>query len=129
MRTRLIAALAAASLIGGCSTSSYEPVVDFKSSKSTDAVKYQSDLTECRALADKQNPAMDAGKDALIGGAIGAALGAALGAATGSAGTGAMIGAAAGGIGGGAHGGIDSATRQRNIVRNCLRGRGYAVLD
>ena len=55
----------------------------------------------------------------------GAAVGAAIGAITGSAGRGAGIGA----VTGGAESARISERERANVVSNCLRGRGYRVLN
>ncbi|HEU0118655.1 MAG TPA: glycine zipper family protein [Alphaproteobacteria bacterium] len=111
-------------LLSACADS-YQPVVDMKH---VDPNKYQADLAECRQYANQVDVAGDAGTDALVGAGIGAAGGAVLGAITGSAGMGAAIGAAGGGIAGGTGGGLNSGQRQKNIINNCLKGRGYKVL-
>ena len=117
--------------LSGCATAlspNYSPVVDFKMSKKTQA-QYQSDLAECKALASKR---MSAAKAAAVGTGIGAALGAGIGAATSAIfgvdiGQGAAAGALVGGVSGvgaGAKADID----QKQIIINCLSGRGYAVM-
>ncbi len=108
----------------GCA-SSYEPIVDMKG---VDAARYQADLDECRQYADHVDVGTSAGTGAAIGAAIGAATGAAVGAITGSPGTGAAVGAAGGGTTGLFGGGLRGGEKQRQVIRNCLRGRGYSVL-
>jgi len=105
--------------------STYQPVVDMQG---VDHYKYQRDLAECRGYAEKVSPFEDAGIGTLLGAAGGAALGAATGAAVGSPASGAALGAAAGGIGGAGYGGLSAAERQKAIINNCLKGRGYKVL-
>lgn len=118
-------ALALAIFISACAAT-YQPVVDMKG---VDHFKYQQDLSECRSYADRINPLEDLGVGTLLGAAGGAALGAATGAAIGSPATGAAMGAAAGGIGGASYGGLSAAERQKTIIKNCLKQRGYKVLD
>lgn len=117
-------ALTATFLVSACA-SSYQPVID---TKHVNMDKYQQDLSECRAYADQVDVAGDAGTDTLIGAGVGAAGGAVLGAITGSAGMGAAIGATAGGLGGGGSGTMSAIQRQKKIINNCLKGRGYKVL-
>jgi hypothetical protein len=107
-------------LLAGCA---YKPLIDPKTSRHPE--NYDTDLAECRALA-RGEPGAGAG--AAVGAAGGAIVGAAVASATGrgehagrAAGGGAVVGAA-GGAGRGARG-------QRGIVRNCMQGRGYSVLN
>ena len=124
---RLGMVLVAAFCLAGCAQS-YQPVVD---TKGVDSARYQQDLYECRQYAEQVSPA----GDAAIGGLGAAAGGAALGAITGaivpgvSAGTGAAVGAATGGVVGVAGGTAKGISDQRSIINNCLRGRGYSVLN
>ncbi len=92
---------------------------------------YTQDLTECKMMAQRVSgyTPEETIKGGLIGGAIGAAAGAAIGAATGNAGKGAAIGAAAGGIGGGAYKGIDAERKYKQAYINCMRNRGWNVID
>ena len=115
--------LSAAVLLAGCAStgtgSNFRPIVD---NKGVDLNRYEADLQECQAYA--KNTA-NAGKSGAGGAAVGAALGLALALIGGdkklaSAGTGAVIGGAAGAAAG--------EGSQRDIIRTCLRGRGYKVL-
>ena len=90
---------------------------------------YERDLAECRDFARRADPAADAAKGGVVGGAIGAAVGAVVGALTGNVGRAAAIGAAGGATGGVLRGGLRGGARQKRIIRRCLRGRGYRVLD
>lgn len=104
--------------VSGCA--SYRPVID---TKGVDMSRYEQDLAECQAYAQGENPAAQAA----IGAGIGAALGAAIAAAAGSRydrGASARVGAVSGAAAG-TGSGIQS---QMDIIRNCLRGRGYNVL-
>ena len=112
--------------LAGCA-GSYEPIIDRKAG--IDEAKYQQDLSECRGYAEQVSPAGDAATSAGIGAVLGAALGAIGGAITGSAGTGAAVGAAVGGAGGIASGIGSGVSSQKDIIRNCLQGRGYSVLQ
>jgi len=119
-------AVAMATLAGCAQT--YQPVVD---TKGHDTARYQQDLYECRQYAEQVSPAGQAAVGGLGGAAGGAALGAITGALVGgvSAGEGAALGAATGGavgVGAGAYRGIDE---QQRVIDNCLRGRGYNVLN
>jgi hypothetical protein len=117
----------AAVALAGCTATS-QPIVD---TKGVDNQQFANDKYECEQYADQANVA----GDAAIGAVGGAAGGAALGAITGalvpgvSAGGGAALGAAGGGLlglGGGAYSGVE---QKREIYRNCMKNRGYSVLN
>jgi len=115
-----------AAILSGCTATS-QPIVD---TKGVDSNQYAKDNADCQNYADNANVAGDAAVGAVGGAAGGAALGAVTGALTGGgAGTGAAIGAATGGLlglGGGAYSGVE---QKREIYRNCMRNRGYSVLN
>ena len=124
---RLVTLALAMATLAGCAQT-YQPVVD---TKGQDSARYQQDLYECRQYAEQVSPAGQAAVGGLGGAAGGAALGAITGALVGgvSAGEGAALGAATGGavgVGAGAYRGIDE---QQRVIDNCLRGRGYNVLN
>ena len=124
---RYFAAVAIAGILSGCSQTQ-QPMVD---TKGVDSARYSQDNYECQQYANQVSPAGDAAVGAVGGAAAGAALGAITGALVGgvSAGTGAAVGAASGGalgLGGGAVTGVQN---QREVYRNCMRGRGYNVLN
>jgi hypothetical protein len=117
----------AAVALAGCTATS-QPIVD---TKGVDASQYSIDDRECQNYASNSNVAGDAAVGALGGAAGGAALGAITGALVPgvSAGGGAALGAATGGLlglGGGAYSGVE---QKREIYRNCMRNRGYSVLN
>lgn len=111
--------------LGGCAAPSganYRPIVD---TKGVDFNRYEADLRECQNYATQT---AGAGESAMTGAAAGALFGAVVAAAggrsysrTSSAGIGAVTGAAGAGLQG--------ETDQRNIIRRCLAGRGYRVLQ
>lgn len=108
-------------LVAGCATTpSYRPVVDMQG---VDANVYERDLVECKTYATQISPGQSAATGAIVGTAFGALLGAAVGGSN-NVGLGARVGAAEG-IGLGAASGVAS---QFDVVKNCLRGRGYRVL-
>ena len=117
MRKLVVCASVAALL--GCA--GYQPVVDMRG---VEPSRYQSDLAECQQYARQRDPATQAA----AGAAAGAVFGALLAAAAGSRfdrGAMARVGAVSGAAGGASHG----AQSQMDIVRNCLSGRGYSVLN
>jgi len=98
------------------------PIVDMRG---VDPVVYRMDLAECSEYANQvavgQKAATGAVAGAVIGGAVGAVAGHHDAKAGAGAGAGAIIGGAKG-VGYGLH-------ERRTVVRNCLRHRGYAVLN
>lgn len=125
---RSISAISILTLAAGLAAcaQTYQPVVD---TKNVDNAKYQQDLAECRRYAEQVNPYERGAMGTLLGAAGGAALGAVTGAVVGSPGTGAAIGAGAGGLTGAAIGGATGVEQQKQIIDNCLKNRGYAVLN
>lgn len=124
---KLLTLAVAMTTLAGCAQT-YQPVVD---TKGHDSARYQQDLFECRQYAEQVSPAGKAAVSGVGGAAAGAALGAITGALVGgvSAGTGAAVGAATGGavgLGSGAYSGVEE---QERIINNCMRGRGYNVLN
>ncbi|PVZ72602.1 glycine zipper domain-containing protein [Pelagibaculum spongiae] len=93
------------------------PIVD--RAAGFDSVKYQQDLAECEQVSQQV-------KAKGVGGAVGGAVvGGLLGAISGDAAEGAGVGA----ILGGASGLADTKDEKTLVVRNCLKGRGYNVLN
>jgi len=97
------------------------PIVD---TRGVDMEAYESDLEDCFGFADQ----VEADNRILTGAATGAVVGGVIGAAAGNSETakrGAGVGTASGTLSGT---GKVMAERQR-VVRNCLAGRGYLVLN
>ncbi len=106
----------------------YTPVVDPGSVHNSD--RYYRDQAECRAIAKQGAPGWkDTAKDTVVGGAVGTGTGALIGAIAGDAVKGLAYGAVIGGVAGGAKGVYDSEKGYEQIYRNCMRGRGYNVLN
>jgi outer membrane lipoprotein SlyB len=114
-----------ATLVSGCAGptgANYRPIVD---TKNVDLNRYEVDLRECQSYATQT---AGAGESAAAGAVAGAALGAILAAAAGSRydrTSTAKVGAVTGAVGAGAQG----EGNQRNIIRRCMGGRGYNVLQ
>ncbi len=107
----------------GCSSTPGKPIVDMKG---VNRYQYEQDLEECSVYADEVNVA---GK-AVGGAAAGAAVGAAVGAIwDGHDGSSPERGAATGAVLGGAGGVGSGVTERSDVVKNCMRGRGYRVLN
>lgn len=115
-RTKLVAI--AGALLTGCSGAS-GPIID---TKGVDMTQYERDRAECETYAEQVSTGTAVGKGAAGGAAVGAAIGAIAG---GSAGKGAGIGA----VTGGAQSARTADQEKADVVRNCLRGRGYKVLN
>lgn len=118
MHCRLILSFATILLLAACAQ---QPIID---TKGVNMTTYNKDLRECEAYAEQ---VQIAGKAA--GGAVaGAVVGAVIGAAVGNSDT-AQRGAGAGAAAGAAKGTGRGVQEKRQVVRNCLRNRGYAVLN
>lgn len=121
---KVVTIAVAAAFLAGCAAPmhSYQPLVD----GDTTSTQYQRDLEECRAYAMTKPSAENS---AAVGAVIGALAGVALLALSGGrdgwgnemAGVGALIG--------GVEGYSKGADGQQGVVKRCLAGRGYRVLD
>jgi len=104
----------------GCTTTD-EIIID---EKGVDMSAYRRDLADCQGYSQsvktEEKAARGAASGAVLGGAIGAITGGGHGAAT---------GAGVGAVGGGARGLEEGARTEVQVVKNCLRGRGYRVLN
>ena len=97
------------------------PIVDMKG---VDPARYQADLGECRQYANQVDVAGQAGTTAAGGAVVGGLIGAIV-----DGGEGAARGAGVGAVGGGAQGTVRGLEERQQVVKNCLRNRGYAVLN
>jgi hypothetical protein len=121
---KIVTITAAAVILSGCAAPmhNYHPLVD----TDTTSTQYQRDLEDCRAYAMTKPSAENS---AAIGAVIGALAGVALLALSGGrdgwgnevAGIGALLG--------GVEGYSKGADGQQGVVKRCLAGRGYRVLD
>jgi outer membrane lipoprotein SlyB len=93
--------------------------------KGVDMAAYDNDLAECRTYAEETD---STAKQAATGAAGGALVGAAIGAVLGNGDTAAKLGGV-GAITGSARGAGKSKAEKLHIVKTCLRGRGYKVLN
>ncbi len=107
-------------LVTGCTTTD-EIIID---EKDVDMSAYDQDLTECESYADGvqkgKKTAKGAGTGAVVGGLIGGIVG---------GGSGAAKGAGVGAVGGGAKGASKGEESEVQVVKRCLSGRGYRVLN
>lgn len=89
-----------------------------------DEETYLEDLAECRAYKKQVPVAEEMAKGAAVGAAVGGLIGATAGdsrSAQRGAGTGAVYGAT--------DKMIDSSEEKARVVKNCMRGRGYRILN
>jgi len=121
----VIVGLLSVSMVG-CATqqmgAGYRPIID---TRGVDFNKFESDLKDCQQYAHQT---ASAAQSAAAGAVAGALLGAALAAAAGSRydrSASARVGAVSGAVGAG----VEGETNQRTIIRRCLSGRGYSVLQ
>ena len=115
-----LAMLLLALCLAGCTTTD-EIIID---RKGVDPARYEQDLAECRTYSEE----VKTGEKAARGAASGAVVGGLIGAAVGNS-SDAQRGAGAGAITGGARGLSEGERDQVEVVKQCLRGRGYRVLN
>lgn len=115
-------------LLSGCAVGGHQTgtrvVVDW--SQIDDTNKYYQDSAQCRALSE-QVPG--AGQSAAAGAVGGALFGALVGVLIGDTGDFALQGAGLGAVSGAAGGAGHGAMNRDLVMKNCLRGRGYNVLN
>ena len=122
MKTNIFTVVISALLLAGCANTgaNYRPIID---SKNVDLNRYEADLVECQRYAEQKG---GAGEKAAIGAGAGAVLGGVLAAVgNGDKGSASRVG----GVMGAVSGATSGDQNQRNIIKRCLIGRGYKVLD
>lgn len=119
MHLKSLSALACGCVLAGCVQQ--EIIID---TKGVDMAKYETDLADCEAFADRVDP----GKRAVRRGAAGAVVGAVVGAAVGDGRTAERIGGALGTTGA-ARGAREGERERTRVMRKCMAGRGYRVLN
>ena len=107
-------------ILAACTTTD-EIIVD---KKGVDVSAYDQDLAECQGYAAE----VKKGEKTAKGAASGAVIGGLIGVITGG-GKGAAVGAGVGAVGGGAKGASQGEQDEVQVVKNCLRGRGYKILN
>jgi len=95
-----------------------KPIVD---TYNVDMVQYEKDLAQCEDIAEQ----VESGKITASSAAFGAGVGAAYGVIGGDIGNAAATGAVTGGAGGL----LKQDNEKAKVTKNCLRYRGYAVLN
>ena len=115
--------LLVAAMTAGCAGAGVRPIVDMKGVNET---TYENDLKECQTYAQQQS---GMGSTAAKGAGAGAVVGGLLGLVTGGNGSGIAQAAGAGAVIGGAGGAFSGNQAQEAVVKRCLSGRGYRVLN
>ena len=133
-RTKIVISILISASLVGCASNpnaigagygaGYTPVIDGQQDG-----KYWTNLTDCRALAEQvqRNRQSDAAGQALAGAIAGAMVGGVMG-MRGYKNETAAFGAKAGAITGGAEGLAGAAQGGKQVIINCMIGRGYRVL-
>jgi hypothetical protein len=117
--TLRIAPLLALLLLSACASD--RVIVD---TQGANMARYEQDRRECEAYAGQVSTGTAVAKGAGFGAVVGAALGAIFGDSRAVAQS-----AAGGGVVGGAKGAVQGENEKEQVLRNCLRGRGYRVLN
>jgi hypothetical protein len=112
------------------SCAGHRPMVDLTATPGKTMATYEADLLECQAYAKQISPE----RSALVGAGLGAVAGGLVGAVIFSAfgleeDEGLAWGAGWGAASGATQGGVNAAQNQQTIINNCMRGRGYSVLN
>lgn len=117
---RAFITLSTLAALGGCTTTD-EIIID---KKGVNMAAYEQDLAECRTYSEE----VKTGEKAARGAASGAVVGGLIGAAVGNS-RDAQRGAGAGAVTGAARGVSEGSREEVQVVKQCLRGRGYRVLN
>lgn len=117
---KLLPIIVAGVMLAACTTTD-EIIID---DKGVDMAAYQRDLDECRSYASQVQTNEKVGKGAASGAVVGGLMGAITGGTDGAA-----RGAGVGAVGGGARGAAQGEREEVQVVKRCLRGRGYKVLN
>lgn len=121
MNYSVVATALALALLAACTTTR-DVIID---ERGVDMARYRQDLAECRGYAEQ----VRSGEKAARGAASGAAVGGAIGAIASGSREGTARGAGIGAVTGGARGAAAGEREVARVVKRCLRGRGYRVLN
>jgi outer membrane lipoprotein SlyB len=121
VRLYLPVALVSALVLTSACTTTDEIIID---KKGVNMVQYEQDLAECRAYSSEVKTSEKAARGAVSGAVVGGAIGAVVDGSDGAA-----RGAGVGAISGGAKGANQGGREEVQVVKNCLRGRGYRLLN
>lgn len=92
--------------------------------KGVDMSAYQQDVADCEALTDQVPTAERAATGAVVGAVVGGVIGAVVG-----NNSGAQRGAGVGAVSGGLEGANSGLSEEEQVLKRCLQGRGYKVLN
>ena len=114
-----IISIAAIALVVGCAAHNSKPVID---PAGVDMAQYETDVGECEQIATQveQKAGEGAAGGALVGGLIGVIVGGS---------DSLLTGAGVGAVAGGARSAGDTEKERSRVVKNCLRNRGYKILN
>jgi outer membrane lipoprotein SlyB len=121
---RVALVLACALVLAACAAHRHRSGDVIVDTQGVDMHAYHHDLEECRAYADQ----VGVGRRAAGGALAGAVIGGAVGAIAGDSDT-AERTAGVGGVVGGTKGTASGLRERDRVVKNCLHGRGYRVLN
>ena len=102
-------------------TTTDEVIID---TKGVNMAQYEKDLAECRSYSSQVKTGEKAAKGAASGAVVGGLIGAVVGDSDDV-----KDGAGVGAVTGGAKGVNQGERSEQKVVKNCLRGRGYRVLN
>lgn len=128
MRKSIIVLAVLAIATSGCASleigSSFRPIIDSQTLNGRTNADIAKDLADCQQYARGSNSGQKVAALSIVGALLGAALGA-------TGGNRHMAGQVAtyGAIAGTAHGGGAAIATDEAIVRRCMQGRGYSVLN
>jgi outer membrane lipoprotein SlyB len=121
---KILFTIVACAALCACASHNTPPGGVIVDMKGVDPARYQSDLNECTSYASQVDATGKVGGNAAGGAVVGGAIGAIFGGPEGAA-----RGAGAGAVGGGARGVEQTVSERHQVVANCMRHRGYAVLN
>lgn len=125
MQTQSLSGLALLALLVSCTSveklTGNDPIID---TQGVNITRYNADLLDCQNYADE----VQLGRKAATGAVAGAVVGGVFGAVLGNSRT-AQRGAGVGAVGGGARGVGEGLRERGRVVKRCLIGRGYRVLN
>jgi uncharacterized protein YcfJ len=106
-------------LAGGCAGQGSKPIID---PEGVDMAQFDADVAECEQIASQveEKAGGQAAGGAVVGGLVGAIVGGR---------SSAVVGAGVGAVGGGARGAAGTQHEKNRVVKNCLRNRGYKILN
>lgn len=122
---KILLALFSTLLVSACTSvedlTGNNPIID---AQGVNLARYDADLAQCENYTDEVAIAQKAGSGAVVGGVLGGIFGA----VAGNSDT-AKKGVGIGAVGGGARGVGEGIRERERVIKRCLIGRGYRVLN